>query len=295
MTGIHEGLTQCGVKMQHELPRRSHNEIHLVLPDEAELLRLCNWAQAQGYYLCTLAANDERMLEDGVFKLYYVLSNPADQAGQHDQVIILEHPLKPGPISEFTSVREVFGSAQWLEDEAFDLYGLMPTNAQPYLGRLLHESFPQNLYPLRQNRSHSILRERIAQTQAAPARSETRLPHGILHLIVGPIHAGVIQAGQFRFHVAGEIVEDLDIRLGYTHRGVEKLFATHYTLETGYLLAERVAGDASVAHALAYCQAVEELADILNPIPPAATYWRALLLEMERLYNHIGDVAGTRS
>ena len=81
MTGIHEGLTQCGVKMQHELPRRSHNEIHLVLPDGAELLKLCNWAQAQGYYLCTLTANDERMLEDGVFKLYYISSNPADRQG----------------------------------------------------------------------------------------------------------------------------------------------------------------------------------------------------------------------
>jgi Ni,Fe-hydrogenase III large subunit len=236
-------------------------------------------------------ANDERMLEDGVFKLYYVLSNPADQAGQHDQVIILEHPLKPGPPYEFASIRDVFGAAQRLEDEAFDLYGLAPTNATRCAGRLLHESFPRDLYPLRQNRSQSSLHERIAKGQATPTRGAARLPHGILNLIVGPIHAGVIQAGQFRFHVAGEIIEDLDIRLGYTHRGIEKLFATHYTLETGHTLAERVAGDNSVAHALAYCRAVEDLVDIPGVIPPAAIYWRDLLLELERIYNHIGDVA----
>ena len=133
-----------------------------------------------------------------------------------------------------------------------------------------------------------------SESEVASKRSifeSAALPHGVQNLMVGPIHAGVIQPGQFRFHVAGEVIEDLDIRLGYAHRGIEKLFATHYTALTGHILAERVAGDASVAHTLAFCQAVEGLTGETAPLPPAAACWRALLLEMERLYNHVGDAA----
>ena len=86
------------------------------------------------------------------------------------------------------------------------------------------------------------------------------LPEGMLILPVGPIHAGMIEAGHFRFHIAGEVVEELPIRLGYKHKGIEKLFETHYSLEDGRNLAEKVSGDSSFAHSLAYCHAVEALA-----------------------------------
>lgn len=291
MSSIYDGLTRCGVKTWLDLPRRAANEVHLVLSNEIELAKLCVWAREEGYYFCTLVANDERMLEDGVFKLYYVLSSATDAADQQDQLIILEHPLKPGLPYEFASIRQVFDSAGRLEDEALDLYGLAAVNVQSRPGFMLHECFPGDLYPLRQNRSHANLRERIGKKLPATVSAATLPPHGILYLTVGPIHAGVIQPGQFRFHVSGEVVEDLDIRLGYAHRGIEKLFATHYTLETGHELAARVTGDAPVAHVSAYCQAVEELADLPEPVPPAATRWRALLVELERLYNHIADVA----
>ena len=286
MASINQGLNRCGIKNWLELPRRAANETHFILSDGDELVRLCAWAGKEGYYLCTLAANDERLLEDGVFKLYYVLSDPANQ------LVIVEHPLKSGAL-EFPSIRGSFHSAEWLEREARDLFGIIAADAQDAGGFVLHECFPPDLYPLRQNRSHQSLHERIRDWVASKRSifESAALPHGVQNLIVGPIHAGVIQPGQFRFHVAGEVIEDLDIRLGYTHRGIEKLFATHYTVLTGHILAERVAGDASVAHALAFCQAVEGLTDETAPLPPAAACWRVLLLEMERLYNHIGDAA----
>ena len=106
---------------------------------------------------------------------------------------------------------------------------------------------------------------------------------------VGPIHAGVIEAGRFTFLVAGEVIEDLTIKLGYKHKGIEKLFETNCTLESGWQLSERVSGDLSFAHSMAYCQAVESLAGA--QIPEEAHYWRGVFLELERLYNHIGDVA----
>jgi len=119
-------------------------------------------------------------------------------------------------------------------------------------------------------------------------KNTIRLSVGMFIVPVGPIHAGVIEAGHFPFHVAGEVVEKLPLRLGYKHRGIEKLFETHYTLQNGWELAEKVSGNSSVAHAIAYCQAVENLAQI--ELDPAIYEWRALFLELERMYNHISDI-----
>src|SRR5207245_350077 len=80
---------------------------------------------------------------------------------------------------------------------------------------------------------------------------------------------------------------DMKSRLYFTHKGIEKLFEGRDPLD-GVELAERVSGDTSVGHALAYCQAVEAAADV--DVPPRARYLRVVLLELERLYNHIADV-----
>ena len=106
-------------------------------------------------------------------------------------------------------------------------------------------------------------------------------------IAVGPIHAGVIEPGNFRFSVVGEKVLRLEQRLGYTHRGIEKLFE-QTPLLLGHRLAGRIAGDTTVAFSWAYCMAVERA---LNGwIPPRAQWLRALLLERERIANHLGDL-----
>jgi Ni,Fe-hydrogenase III large subunit len=97
----------------------------------------------------------------------------------------------------------------------------------------------------------------------------------------------VIEPGHFRFSVMGETIIDLKSRLYFTHKGTEKLFEGRDPLD-GVELAERVSGDTSVAHALAYCQAVEAAARV--DVPLRARYLRVILLELERLYNHIADV-----
>ena len=103
---------------------------------------------------------------------------------------------------------------------------------------------------------------------------------------MGPVHAGIIEPGHFRFSVVGETIIDMKSRLYFTHKGTEKLFEGR-TPEDGVELAERVSGDTSVGHALAYCQAVEALSGTV--VPPRARYLRVILLELERLYNHVGD------
>jgi Ni,Fe-hydrogenase III large subunit len=104
---------------------------------------------------------------------------------------------------------------------------------------------------------------------------------------VGPVHAGTIEPGHFRFSIIGERVLRLEERLGYTHKGVEKLAET-MTVEQGAKLAGRISGDSTVAYAWAYAMAAESLAK-LTP-EPRAIWLRALLLERERIANHLGDL-----
>jgi Ni,Fe-hydrogenase III large subunit/Ni,Fe-hydrogenase III component G len=110
---------------------------------------------------------------------------------------------------------------------------------------------------------------------------------GVHEVAVGPIHAGIIEPGHFRFSVVGEKVLRLEKRLGYAHRGVEKLFCG-MPLQQGRRLAGRIAGDSTVAFAWAYCMAAEQALGVV--VPPRAQWLRALLLERERVANHLGDL-----
>ena len=104
---------------------------------------------------------------------------------------------------------------------------------------------------------------------------------------VGPVHAGIIEPGHFRFQVVGEKVLRLEERLGYTHKGIEKRFES-MPLADGHRLAGRISGDSTVAYAWAYAQAVEAIAGVAPP--PRAAWLRALALERERIANHLGDL-----
>jgi Ni,Fe-hydrogenase III large subunit/Ni,Fe-hydrogenase III component G len=110
---------------------------------------------------------------------------------------------------------------------------------------------------------------------------------GVHEIPVGPIHAGIIEPGHFRFSVVGEKVLRLEERLGYVHKGIERRF-TELALLDGQRLAARVSGDSAVAFSWSYCQALEGMADARPPARAAAL--RALALELERLANHLGDL-----
>ena len=104
---------------------------------------------------------------------------------------------------------------------------------------------------------------------------------------VGPVHAGIIEPGHFRFHAHGEEILSLEIMLGYQHRGVECLLETQERTRAIYV-AESIAGDSVIAHASAYCGAIEALAR--SHKSPRAQTIRGIALELERLANHIGDL-----
>jgi Ni,Fe-hydrogenase III large subunit/Ni,Fe-hydrogenase III component G len=110
---------------------------------------------------------------------------------------------------------------------------------------------------------------------------------GVHEIAVGPVHAGIIEPGHFRFSVVGEKVLRLEERLGYVHKGLERRFG-ETSIRDGHRLAARVSGDSAVAYAWAYCQAYEGMTG--TRIPDRAAWLRALALELERAANHLGDL-----
>ncbi len=109
----------------------------------------------------------------------------------------------------------------------------------------------------------------------------------VFEIPVGPVHAGIIEPGHFRFSVAGESVIEMNPTLGYTHRGIEKLLEIPVTEDKSRLV-ERISGDTCVANCIAYSEIMESEVEI----PIRARYIRTILAEMERLYNHISAVTG---
>ena len=119
-------------------------------------------------------------------------------------------------------------------------------------------------------------------TVSSPAEGD-----GLHQIAVGPVHAGIIEPGHFRFTASGETVVRLEQRLGYTHKGIEGLMRGA-SLERGAQLAGRVSGDSTVAYAYAFSKAIE--AALQLAVPDRAVWLRALLAELERLANHLGDI-----
>ncbi len=189
----------------------------------------------------------------------------------------------PAADRTFPSLATRWYLASRFEREIHDLFGLVP-QGHPDLRRLpLHQFWSADYHPL-------------LKDAAAPATfvdDGTPYPfrrvegEGIYEITVGPVHAGIIEPGHFRFSVEGETIINLESRLYFVQKGIEKLFETA-SLALGVELAERISGDSSVAHALAFCQAIESIAQV--QLPPRAAYLRVVLLELERLYNHIADV-----
>jgi Ni,Fe-hydrogenase III large subunit/Ni,Fe-hydrogenase III component G len=183
----------------------------------------------------------------------------------------------------FGSITPHIHAAQWYEREIRDMFGLIP-QGHPDLRRLVrHEHWPKGTHPLKKE----FPWDRVLGRQQGEYRFRHIEGEGVFEVPVGPIHAGVIEPGHFRFSVAGEPIMQLELRHFWKHRGVEKVFEQQ-TLTSAVRLAERVSGDTTVGHSLAYCQAVETLLGL--EVPRRARYLRTLFLELERLSNHLGDI-----
>jgi len=187
-----------------------------------------------------------------------------------------EHP-------RYRGIADLFPAASRMQRAAYDLVGVHAQGGADHRKWLRHGAWPAGVFPLRKDFAGSAAFE-PAPDHYPFIRVEGE---GVHEVPVGPVHAGTIEPGHFRFSIVGETILKLEERLGYTHKGVEKRFE-QLSVEEGARLAGRISGDSTVAYAWAYAMALESAA--ATEPPPRALALRALALELERIANHLGDL-----
>jgi Ni,Fe-hydrogenase III large subunit/Ni,Fe-hydrogenase III component G len=251
------------------------NEVHCRVP-ASDVKAFGDLAgRTLGAELIVMAADDRRR-EAGAFFVHYLFAHRTANWFLHaSSPLAAEHP-------ELPSLASFHYPASRFEREIRDLFGVVVAGHPDPRPLVKHGFWPDRYYPLRKDASGQEFTDDGQPFPFTPVGGE-----GVYEIPVGPVHAGVIEPGHFRFSVMGETIIDMKSRLYFTHKGTEKLFEGRDPVD-GIELAERVSGDTSVGHALAYCQAIEAAAGV--DVPLRARYLRVILLELERLYNHIADV-----
>jgi Ni,Fe-hydrogenase III large subunit/Ni,Fe-hydrogenase III component G len=238
-----------------------------------QLLSACRLAWEHGGQLVALWVCDERDRRRG-FCLRVLLQDA-------DGLTLLEHTLRDAA-AQYPDLAGIFPAAGRMQRAAYDLTGIaaQADDQRPWLWMA---GWPIDRFPLQ--------RDFAASPDWKPGEEEFPFVRvegdGVHEIGVGPVHAGTIEPGHFRFQVVGEKLLRLEERLAYTHKGVEKRFEA-LPLRDAFRLAGRICGDSTVAYAWAFAQAMELIAGIAAP--PRATWLRALVLERERLANHLGDI-----
>jgi Ni,Fe-hydrogenase III large subunit len=199
-----------------------------------------------------------------------------------DAVVLVLTLVLPESLMSYPSLTDTFSAAARMQRATADLCGVSARDfdTRPWLR---HAAWPADYFPLAAQRTATA-----ASGPVVDDYSFVRVTgEGVHEIPVGPVHAGIIEPGHFRFSVVGEKVLRLEQRLGYVHKGIEQRF-TQLQLLDGHRLAARVSGDSAVAYSWAYCQALEGMAQ--TTIPTRAAWLRALALECERIANHVGDL-----
>jgi Ni,Fe-hydrogenase III large subunit/Ni,Fe-hydrogenase III component G len=226
-----------------------------------------------GYRLALVAAHDDG---DCLRVVYVLTSGPPDQRLELTVRLDRNDPRVP-------TLSDISFPASRFEREMHDTFGIIP-EGHPFLRPLVrHSHWPEHWYPMRHDAGPT------------PAMAHDGAPYpfievqgaGVYEISVGPVHAGLIEPGHFRFSVVGETILKMTARLWFLHRGIERMFQG-VGVDEGLQIAERISGDTAVGHGLAYCMAVEETQGI--DVPDDARVIRSMLLELERIYNHVGDI-----
>jgi Ni,Fe-hydrogenase III large subunit len=203
-------------------------------------------------------------------RLFAVLANDAE-----GQLTLLSTEVA----DSFPSLTPACAQAHWFEREIAEQWGVRP-EGHPWLKPIrFHKSY----------RAGHDAWNRSAENSVEPGVTNFFSMDGdeIHEVAVGPVHAGIIEPGHFRFQCHGEYIFHLEISLGYQHRGVERALVGGPDKRTVPYM-ETLAGDTTIGHTLAYCEAVESLAACR--VPARAQALRAIALELERLANHTGDL-----
>jgi Ni,Fe-hydrogenase III large subunit/Ni,Fe-hydrogenase III component G len=222
-----------------------------------------------------ITATDERK-ERGCFRIWYIFGKPKENAFTLPYIRLTD-------TVEFPSITPKIHHAWNHERKIRSFFGLIPVGHPDPRPLLLHENWPADTFPLRKDFDWNM-RPPIAQGSYS---FQKIAGEGIYEIPVGPVHAGIIEPGHFRFSVLGEEIMLLEPRLGFTHKGSEKLFE-RLPIDEKIRLSEKISGDSSFSHSLAFCQALERLAAL--SVPRRALFLRVIFAELERLSNHFRDI-----
>jgi len=219
--------------------------------------------------LSLLFGTDNRKDKSG-FGVYVVFSLDDEQKWLMLSAVI------PSDDMQYPALTKTIMAAHWYERYLCDMFGITPVG-HPDLRRLVHhENIPLETHPL--------LKDFAWNTKLKKDNVSYPMHHvegeGIFEIPVGPIHAGIIEPGHFRFNVAGERIITLEGKLFFTHKGVEKLLEGK-TVSEALPFIERISGDMSASHTLAYVQAIEKISECA--ISKRAQMLRAILTECERI------------
>jgi len=253
---------------------RNQFPITLLGPDVRLLAEhLCT---AYGSRLVAVFAED-RVADEGVFYNYYVFEQPGEPC-----YVVLKAPVDADQ-PRFPSLAASLPAVNWQEREIQDWFGLEATGHPNPRRVALHDNWP-DVHPLRKS---FPLRQVLPPFEGERHVYRPTLGEGVFQIPVGPVHAGIIEPGHFNFAVAGEPILYLQLRMFYNHEGTEKLFED-MPIHRAVFLAESISGDSAFSHGTAFCQAIETASDI--DVPELAGVMRTILLELERVCNHIGDI-----
>ena len=254
-----------------------NNELYVPI-QETSLLHVTKTLSENNFELISLFCA-QNFSHQG-FTLFYAFEKSC-----FETIVVLQCNLTENQAS---SIAKFCPSACWYEREITDGFGVEFSGSFDIRRLFLHENYPEGFHPLLKQFTNMAVEKQLVNEKNDYVFKQVE-GEGVYQIPVGPVHAGIIEPGHFRFSVIGETIFNLEVRLFYKHRGLEKL-AENKMPQDCVKIAETISGDESVANAVAYCNAVEKISSIA--IPLRALELRTILLELERIYSHLGDLAG---
>ena len=241
--------------------------------ESSDFINSADNLKASGKYLLGIAAADERVL-NSKFNVRYFFGG----GGGIDEYCI-------DADESFQSISKICPAAKMYEREIYDLFGLLPSGHPDLRPLMLYpENWDFSVHPLRKDYNNLI----PDMKKYGEYKFKEILGEGIFEVLVGPVHAGIIEPGHFRFSLAGEPVLQLEIRHFWKHRGIEKVCEGR-DFKDALNLAAKISGDNNVNIVIGYLEAAESILNI--EITERAKYIRVILAELERIWNYVRDVA----